>query len=82
MSVDECLQEYESLGGKVFGRPRPIPNKGILWPKFDHKNLEEAIRDVTSKYGGRTFEFESHFAMDRTDQDMFQWYVQASRSYY
>ena len=76
MSVDECLKEYECLGDKIFGHPRPMPNKGILWHKFDHKRLEEAIREVTSKYGGRTDDFESYFAMDRTDQDMFQWCVQ------
>ena len=75
MSVDECLQEYESLGGKVFGHPRPIPARGLLWPKYDHKRLETAIRTVTSKYNGGRSEFESQFAMDRTDEDMFQWYV-------
>ena len=73
MSVDECLEEYEALGDKIFGHPRPFPNKGLMWHKFDHKRLEEAIREVTSKYDGQQNDFESFFAMDRMDEDLTQW---------
>lgn len=78
MSVDECLQEYETLGGKIFGHPRPLSNKGLLWHKFDHKKLEKAIKEVTAKYDGQPNEFESHYALNRMDEDMFQWYAQAT----
>lgn len=72
MSVDECIEEYEALGEKIFGHPRPIPNGATLWHKFDCKVLEKVIRDVTKRYSEPS-RFESHYALDRTDQDMFQW---------
>ena len=77
MTVDECIDEYKTLGDEVFGHPRVIPSGGTLWHKLDCKVFEKVIRDVTAKYCERT-RFESHYAMDRMDQDMCQWYVSAS----
>lgn len=77
MTVDECIDEYKTLGNKVFGHPRRPSSGGILWHKLDHKVFEKVIRDVTAKYCEKTL-FESTYGMDRTDQDMCQWYVNAS----
>ena len=73
MNVDECLHAYETLAGEIFGHPRPIPNKGVMWHKFPAKRLEKAVREVVSMYMGHPEEFQSHFAMERTDEDMCQW---------
>lgn len=72
MSVDECIKEYEALGEQIFGNPRPIPNGATLWHKFDCRTLEKVIKDVTARYSERG-RFENHYALDRADQDMFQW---------
>ena len=77
MTVDECIREYKVLGDKIFGHPRPIPTGGLLWHRLDRKVFEKVIRDVTARYGERS-RFESHYAMDRMDQDMCQWYVRPS----
>lgn len=49
MTVDDCLEEYKILGGKVFGSPRPLAVGGILWHKFAWRRLHDAIEDVTRK---------------------------------
>ena len=77
MTVDECIDEYKTLGDKVFGHPRMFSSGGTLWHKLDCKVFEKVIRDVTAKYCEKTT-FESNYAMDRMDQDMCQWYVNAS----
>ena len=77
MTVDECIDEYKTLGDKVFGHPRIVSSGGMLWHKLDCKVFEKVIRDVTAKYCEKTL-FESTYAMDRMDQDMCQWYVNAS----
>jgi len=53
MTVRDCIKEYENLGEKVFGHPRPPGLATILtpWHKFDANNLKEAIRDVTIRHG-------------------------------
>jgi len=73
MTVDDCLQEYEALGGKIFGHPRPFSIKGVLWHKFNHRRLKKAVKQVTSRHFGQSGEHAIHFAMDRTDEDMTQW---------
>ena len=50
MPIDECIKEYEDLGQMVFGRPRP-PILNRIQPKFDHKNLTDAIDGVCSRHG-------------------------------
>ena len=75
MTVDDCIREYKALGDKIFGHPRPIPTGGTMWHKFDCKIFERVIRDVTARYSERS-QFESHYSMDRMDQDMCQWCVE------
>lgn len=31
MTVDECLEVYKLIGGKVFGNPGPLVTVRILW---------------------------------------------------
>jgi hypothetical protein len=50
MTVDDCLQEYKTLGGDVFGKPRPFTMKSLLWDKFNEKRLHKAIVDVTFRH--------------------------------
>ena len=76
MTVDDCIEEYKVLGDKIFAHPRPMAIGGIPWPRFSAKVLKSVIRDVTSRYDMKNEDFESHlYAMDRTDEDMSQWYV-------
>ena len=46
MSVEDGINEYKRLGGEVFGSPRPLPNKGIVWHKFSSKRLQRVIEEV------------------------------------
>ncbi|KAE8449128.1 hypothetical protein EG329_008512 [Mollisiaceae sp. DMI_Dod_QoI] len=57
MTVDDCIEEYKLLGGKVFAHPRPLATGGILWHRFDRKDLEGVIQDVTKRncFQGRSF---------------------------
>ncbi|KAH6719339.1 acyl transferase/acyl hydrolase/lysophospholipase [Leptodontidium sp. MPI-SDFR-AT-0119] len=50
MSVNDCIMEYKTLGGKVFAHPRQLSKGGILWHKFSWKNLNDAIQDVTNRH--------------------------------
>lgn len=63
MTVDDCIREYITLGGKVFGNPRPLAMGAILWHKFNSGTLEAAIEDVTHRYS-EPGNFEVHYAMD------------------
>ena len=54
MPVEDCLQEYENLAGKVFGRPRTLHQQFLptAWwnrPKYNEKFLEDAIISVTDR---------------------------------
>ncbi|KAF7865472.1 hypothetical protein EAF04_006447 [Stromatinia cepivora] len=52
MSIDDCIQEYENLGEKIFGQPRKLSMRGpIPWnrEKYDHRKLEEVIKDVVKR---------------------------------
>ncbi|KAI1618047.1 acyl transferase/acyl hydrolase/lysophospholipase [Exophiala viscosa] len=53
MTVGHCIEEYISLGGKVFGKPRrlnarsnPFSNRG----KYDCDNVEKVVEKVTGLY--------------------------------
>lgn len=50
MTVDDCLQEYRTLGSDVFGKPRILTMKSVLWNKFNEKRLHKAIEDVTFRH--------------------------------
>jgi hypothetical protein len=50
MTVDECLEEYRTLGSDVFGKPRLFTMKTILRDKYDWKRLHKAIEDATYRH--------------------------------
>ena len=70
MSVDDCIKEYETLGAKVFGKPRPLAKGAILWHKFDYRSLEAAIKDVTQRYS-ELGDFGGRYPMN---EDVCKWY--------
>ncbi|KAI1377436.1 FabD/lysophospholipase-like protein [Hypoxylon crocopeplum] len=48
MTVEDCIHEYRTLLGKVFGRPRFFHhlNSGLPWCKYNTGNFEKVIKDV------------------------------------
>ena len=49
MTVADCMQQYETLGDRVFGRPRRFHIRRPPWipkEKYNHKHLEEVMKDV------------------------------------
>lgn len=70
MTVDDCIKEYQTLGAKVFGHPRPLAKGAILWHKFDYRTLEAVIKDVTQRYS-EPGEFGGNYAMN---EDVCKWY--------
>lgn len=75
MTVDDCIEEYKALGKKIFGHPRRMARGGFPWHRFSASVLEEVIRDVTTRYNVQSGDFGSYYGMERTDEDMSQWYV-------
>lgn len=63
MTVDDCIEEYKTLGAKVFGNPRPLAKGAIMWHKFDYRTLESAIKEVTQRYN-ELAEFRDSYEMD------------------
>ena len=68
MNVDDCIEEYETLGGKVFGKSRWFHLRSIppLWlprEKYNHETLETVIQSLIDRRipkighfpGGKTF---------------------------
>lgn len=66
MTVDDCIEEYKSLGEKIFGHPRPMATGALLWHKFSAQVLEKVIQDVTAKHS-EALDFEPPF---RSDEDL------------
>lgn len=66
MTVDDCIDEYKSLGGEIFGNPRvPSTKYALIWHRFSAKRLEKVIQDVTSRHSdARTLEFEVTYPSD------------------
>lgn len=75
MTVDDCIEEYKTLGKKIFGHPRRMAKGGFPWHRFNARVLEDVIRAVTSRHNMQSDDFESRFGMERMDEDMSQWYV-------
>lgn len=75
MTVDDCIEEYKTLGKKIFGHPRRMAKGGFPWHRFNARVLEDVIRDVTSRHNVQSDQFESRYGMERMDEDMSQWYV-------
>jgi hypothetical protein len=58
MSVDDCIEEYLTLGGEIFGKPRHFHQlqKPLLWwnrTKYDAEVFKKVIQDVTGRRGRR-----------------------------
>ena len=54
MTVNDCIAEFQDLGEKVFGHPRlALPGLTAIMPrdKYDHIELEKAIKDIVRKQG-------------------------------
>lgn len=52
MTVADCLEEYETMGQKIFGNPRWISQRhiGIVKrPKYDAKAMADAFLEVTDR---------------------------------
>ncbi|KAF1849072.1 FabD/lysophospholipase-like protein [Cucurbitaria berberidis CBS 394.84] len=49
MGIDQCLEEYESFGGEIFGHPRWFSIRGPLpsfKEKYNGKRLQRAVENV------------------------------------
>ena len=70
MTVHDCIKEYEILGDKIFGHPRPCSWFGILWPKYSSGRLRKVINDVTARHS--TIGYILNYEIEK---DLAQWYV-------
>ena len=50
MTVHDCIKEYEILGDKIFGHPRPCSWFGILRPKYSSGTLKRVINEATARH--------------------------------
>ena len=77
MTVDDCIEEYKSLGEQIFGHPRRMAIGGFPWHRYSAKVLEKVIRGVTSRHYKRSKDenFENIYGVEKKDEDMCQWYV-------
>jgi hypothetical protein len=51
MNVDECIKDYKTMGGLIFGRPRLFSMRGPLLanrPKYNHEKLKEAVESIVN----------------------------------
>ncbi|KAL2046843.1 hypothetical protein N7G274_000861 [Stereocaulon virgatum] len=71
MSIDDCISEYEQLGGKVFGRPRHVHLRSPLFfprDKYASRRLRNVVSDVVKRRvpkesffpGGTNFAFDEN----------------------
>ena len=72
MTVDECIEAYESLAGTVFGHPRRFHMRNCLWPKdkYNGRVLEEVIEEIVEQREGR-----KSAAFPQANEDMCRTYV-------
>ena len=60
MPVHDAILEYETLGSRIFGKPRFFHQsrflvlKFIKQPKFSHRDMEAVFRDVCERHNDRT----------------------------
>ena len=69
MNIDDCIGEYETLGEKIFARPRLFHIRSPLFrirSKYNAKVLETVLEDVVSRRvpGGADFPGGKNFACD------------------
>lgn len=73
MNIDDCIREYETLGGKVFGHSRWFclrmpPPFFFLKEKYNHRILSDVVKDVVRRNvpkmstfpGGQNFAFDEN----------------------
>ena len=71
MNIDDCVSEYEKLGGEIFGRSRWFHVRSLLWfprDKYNHRKVEKAVKEVVSEKipkiakfpGGENFGFDEN----------------------
>lgn len=69
MSIDDCISEYETLGDRVFGRPRWFHIRSPMFyarDKYSTEALEDVLKDVVSRRvlgephfpGGKNFAYD------------------------
>ena len=73
MNIDDCIEEYETLGGEIFGHPRiasirgPIP---AFRDKYDGAQLKRVVEKVVSRRldntPGEVAYFSSHQSICKT----------------
>ena len=54
MTVLDCLEEYETLGHRVFGKPRHLHSMTIGFgnrTKYDSRKVQEVFEDVAERRG-------------------------------
>lgn len=69
MSIDDCIADYESLGLKVFAHSRWFHLQSLLfWPrdKYDHRTLENAIKEVINRRAPYVAGGDKNFASDES----------------
>ena len=54
MSVDESLEAYRDLAGRVFAQPRWFSLFGLARDMYDHHELRKAINEVVMKQRDRS----------------------------
>lgn len=52
LSIDDCIDAYLSLSGRVFQKKRHrVTTKGNIQGRFDSEELERAVKEVVIKQG-------------------------------
>jgi hypothetical protein len=58
MTVSDCLQEFETISQRTFGKPRPASQAILglsLWTKYSAKTIEDSFRSLTLQRGGNDY---------------------------
>ncbi|CAI6335461.1 unnamed protein product [Periconia digitata] len=56
MSVLDCLGEYERMGNRVFGKPRPLSRRDIVggqWCRYSTEDMKSVLKDVIARRSER-----------------------------
>ncbi len=62
MTVHDCVKEYEILGDRIFGHPRPCSWFGILWPKYSSECLKKVINEAAGRHNTTGYRLEFKIA--------------------
>ncbi|KAL6712759.1 hypothetical protein ACLMJK_009697 [Lecanora helva] len=71
MNIDDCISDYETLGGQVFGHSRWFHLRSPLWwprDKYNHEVLKQVVMNVVKERapkidsfpGGQNFSFDEN----------------------